>query len=68
MIKEDLHKITGIYEPWPLWDVLDKLVEASDILLHQHNYDGHGWEEIHHAVKRAKEISAHLKTIEWDTF
>lgn len=41
-------------ESWPLRDVLAKLVEASEILLHQKNYDGHGWEQISHAVDRAK--------------
>ncbi len=41
-------------ESWPLRDVITKLVEASEILLHQKNYDGHGWEQISHAVDRAK--------------
>lgn len=42
-------------EPWPIHDVVSKLVEASEILLHKKNYDGHGWEEISHAVAYAKQ-------------
>ncbi len=51
-----INDILGVTEPWPLYEVLKKLEEASEILLHKKNYDGHGWEEIHHAAKRAKEI------------
>jgi hypothetical protein len=39
---------------WPITEVLAKLIEASDILLKKKDYDGHGWEEIHHATNRAK--------------
>jgi hypothetical protein len=46
---------------WPTKDVLDKLIEAAEILLHKHDYDGHGWELIAHAVDRGKEISARIK-------
>lgn len=52
---EETNKIFGLQEAWPLVDVLKKLTEASDILLKQKNYDGHGWEEIHHATGKAKE-------------
>lgn len=47
--------ILGLDQPWPLVDVLKKLIEASDILLHKHSYDGHGWEEISHAVEIGKQ-------------
>lgn len=43
-------------DPWPTKDVIAKLIEAAEILLHQHNYDGHGYEEITAAVERAKQI------------
>ena len=49
-------EILGNDKSWPLKDVLDKLIEASEILLHEKNYDRHGWEEISHCVKRGKEI------------
>ncbi len=42
---------------WPLSEVLKKLIEAADILLNKKDYDGHGWEEISHAVKKAKTFS-----------
>lgn len=41
-------------EPWPLRDVLEKLVEAGDILLGFYDYRADKWEEIHHALERAK--------------
>jgi hypothetical protein len=53
-------QILGLNQPWPLVDVLKKLVEASEILLHKKSYDGHGYEEINQAVDRAKEIIALL--------
>ena len=43
-------------EPWPVKDVLGKLVEAANILLNDHDYDGHGWEEINVARDKAIEI------------
>lgn len=45
-------------EPWPLRDILAKLVEAADILLDDKDYDGHGWEEIAGCRDRAKAILA----------
>lgn len=44
-------------DPWPLKDVLTKLVEATNILLNDHGYDGHGWELINAARDRAVEIA-----------
>ncbi len=41
---------------WPTKDVLRKLIFAAEYLLHEKNYDGHGWEEISHCVQRGKEI------------
>ena len=43
-------------DPWPLKDVLSKLVEAANILLKDHDYDGHGWEQIQSARDRAISI------------
>lgn len=58
---EEANKIFGLQEAWPLVDVLKKLTEASDILLKQKNYDGHGWEEIYHATEKAKQYIKSLK-------
>ena len=52
----NLQLILSLDNPWCLRDVLKKLIESSEILLNDKNYDGHGWEEISHCVERAKEI------------
>lgn len=39
--------------PWPPSDVITKLCEATDILLNEKNYDGHGHEEIRYALTEA---------------
>ena len=41
---------------WDTISVLEKLVEAADILLHKKDYDGHGWEEIELCYKLGLEI------------
>lgn len=45
-------------QPWPLRDVVRKLCDAAEILLHEKNYDGHGHEEISHALKVGREWSS----------
>lgn len=55
-LKNQLDDILGMYEPWSLKDVLAKLAGASNILLLDKNYDGHGWEEISHCVDVANQI------------
>jgi len=49
-------EILGIYNPWPLTDVLGKLIFATEYLLHEKNYDGHDHEELQICVQRGKEI------------
>jgi len=53
-MEEQIEEILGLSEPYSLDSVLDKLIEASEILLHHNNYDGHGWEIISEAVTQAK--------------
>ena len=59
--------ILGLSEPYSLDSVLEKLIEASEILLHQKNYDGHGWEIISEAVTQARnyknKINSYLRQI-----
>ena len=59
--------ILGLSEPYSLDSVLEKLIEASEILLHQKNYDGHGWEIISEAVTQARnyknKIDSYLRQI-----
>ena len=50
-----------IDQPWPVADVLEKLAEAADILLHEYNYDGTGWEIISGCVERARRQAQKLR-------
>lgn len=53
---EKMEESLCLKDAWSLPEVLNKLIEASDILLDKKNYDGHGWEEISHARSKAKFI------------
>lgn len=46
--------------PWPLWSILDKLIEGTDFLLRDYDYRGLGWESIDHALSAARELRATL--------
>ena len=48
--------------PWPTVDVLTKLIEATEYLLHHNNYDGQWHEEYQLCVKRGKEIIVKAQT------
>lgn len=52
----------GQDEPWPLIDVIKKLCEAADILLHKKDYDGHGWEEMELCFKKGLDIVKKLES------
>lgn len=54
----DVYAMEDTEHPWPSRDVLGKLVEAAETLMNQYSYDGHGYEQITEAVKRAKEMIA----------
>lgn len=54
--KEKILTITGEDNPYPLRDVLERLIWATEYLLHIKNYDGHNYEELGQSVRRAKEI------------
>ncbi len=62
LLKETAREQREVDSPWPLKDVLVKLIHAANILLHATDYDGHGYEEIEESVKRAKEIVLKLDT------
>jgi len=65
MIKEEkIKEALGLSEPWSLDSVIDKLAEASDILLHRYNYDGIHWEEISHCVEKSKHYRKRLEEIQ----
>lgn len=56
--------LLGLNESWPLKDIISKLIEASEILLNYHSYDGQGYEEIQLCVAKAKEKIALLDSKE----
>lgn len=51
----------GFYEPWPVTSVLRKLVEVSNILLQERQFDGHGHELMSHATVRAEVIAERVE-------
>jgi hypothetical protein len=61
MLSLPLNEILRLDQPWPLVDVLKKLIEASDILLHEKNYDRNGWEEHEHCFREGNKIVELLK-------
>lgn len=52
--------VMGMDTPWPLHDVLAKLVQATEHLLNVHACDAHGHEEFGIAAQRGKQIHALL--------
>lgn len=52
---DSMGALLGADTPWPTTDVLAKLADAGDHLLHAHDCDTHGWEEIGRAVTVARE-------------
>jgi len=54
-------KNTFVVPGLPLIDVMSKLNEAADILLHKKDYDGHGWEDIEHCYRHTKDFISELK-------
>ncbi len=47
----------GADQPWPTSSILRELSRAAEILLNEHSYDGHGHENIRHALVALKERS-----------
>ena len=56
-----LAKILRTDEAWSLVAVLEKLVNATDILLHKKDFNGGHYEEMEHCYKLAMEIIESLK-------
>ena len=50
----------GMDTPWPLHDVLAKLIEATGVLLDRYSYDDHGHEGVRYAQLAGKEILANI--------
>lgn len=56
----DIREALGIDKPWPITDVLNKLVESTEYLLEVKNYDKVGWEDVSHCTKIGREMSAKI--------
>jgi len=52
---EQIKELKGLENAWSLRDTLEKLIEASNILLNDKSYDGHGYEQIYTARDQALE-------------
>ena len=57
-----LESTLRLEEPYSLEAILEKLTEASKILLIDKSYDGHGWELIKEATVQAENAIKHIKT------
>ena len=53
-----LIELLGLDDPYSLTEVLDRLIWATEYLLHKKSYDGHNYEELEQSVRRAKEIKS----------
>lgn len=53
-VRFSVPEILGLKDSWDLVHILQKLIEASDILLTDKDYDGHGWELIKEARDKAE--------------
>jgi len=51
---EKLEEALGVNSEWPVWDVLDQLVMATEHLLHDHNCDTKGHESYSWCMKVAR--------------
>lgn len=55
-----LREAFGFDTPWPVREVLKRLVEGSEHLLHGHDCDCHGYETLIQAIESARKIQAVL--------
>jgi hypothetical protein len=62
-LRSELARLRFNDNAWPFADVLGKLLEAADILLIRHSYDGDGYELIQAAVSRGHQILSKLTAV-----
>lgn len=58
--QEVIDEILENENAWNLAETLAKLLEATEILMDEKDYDGHGWELIAQAQTRGKEFLSKL--------
>ncbi len=61
-LKEKAKMLRAEYS-WDTISILEKLSDATDVLLHEKDYDRHGWEEIEYAWGASKELIVSLKNL-----
>jgi len=54
IIPEMLESLLGLRTSFPTVDILTRLVDATDKLLHHCSYDGQGWEVLQESMEFAK--------------
>lgn len=64
MAKRGIEPRADMYTPWPLHDVLAKLIDATEHLRYAHDCDWHGHEEYWTAMARGKEYLRTLRSPE----
>lgn len=50
------NEVIGGDNAWDIYSIINKLCEATDILLHKKDYDGHGWEAMEVCYKLGRKI------------
>ena len=58
--RDKTEKLLRSNESWPTKDILKKLIEASNILLIEKDYDGDGYEKIEYAKREAKKLIKYI--------
>lgn len=58
---QEMREHLGGCESWPVWDILDRLADAAEHLLGDHNCDSHGYEEVQHCRDLARDYAAKLQ-------
>jgi len=56
-----LAELFGMSTAWPVTDVLDKLADATQHLMNDHNCDHHGWELANGGIERARAYAASIR-------
>ena len=51
-LEQEHAKLLKIIRDWPVEDIMVQLIKAADILLHDKDYDGHGWEVMQRAMEK----------------
>lgn len=62
-LKDAIEIILGMATTFPTIDILKRLSDATDTLLHRHDYDGHGWEVIQYSMEAANARIEEIKKV-----